>query len=89
MNEWFFEKNYDMKNIDYFLNNSTITGSWNVERGICDIEDAAQKLEKLYTHGNLRELYGKVGRKKVLEQYTWNKTIVKWNEVLSKLKNEY
>ena len=66
-----------------------IVGSWNVDRGVCDIDDAFLKLEKLYQNEELRKLYGKRGREKVLKYYTWDVTLPKWNKLLTNLKNSY
>jgi len=52
------------------LTNGTILGNWGVERGVCDIFDAAKKLEKL-TDIKLRKKYAKIGREKVLKIYDW------------------
>ena len=59
-----------------------ITGSWNVERGVCDIQDGAEKLEKLYVDEGLRRLYGKNGRTKVLNLYDWHIVINSWEKML-------
>lgn len=59
-----------------------ITGSWDVERGIMDIVDAAKKLLKLYKSPRLRKKYGKAGREKVLKNYTWEIVINAWEKLL-------
>lgn len=60
---------------DYLSMNGTITGSWEVERGICDIQDLANKLLELYNNPKLRETMGKNGREFVLNNYEFNKHV--------------
>lgn len=59
-----------------------ITGSWNVERAVMDIEDGASKLKKLYDDPKLRVKYGKAGRKKVMKYYTWDVVRKAWDKLL-------
>lgn len=61
---------YDMKTM-----NSTLTGSWEVERAFCDIDDAAEKIEYLYNHTEEAKQMGTNGRKAVLEKYDFNKHV--------------
>jgi len=63
------------KDYDYLTMNGTITGSWEVERGICDINDAANKIFQLYSNPQLRRTMGQNGRKAVLEKYDFQKHI--------------
>jgi glycosyltransferase involved in cell wall biosynthesis len=65
----------DAKEYDELVCNGTITGSWEVERGICDIHDAANKLVYLYENPNEREKMGQNGRKAVLEKYDFNNVV--------------
>jgi len=55
---------YDMK-----TSNGTLTGSWEVERAFCDVDDACEKITILYNNPILREQMGKNGRKAVEEKY--------------------
>ena len=70
--------------------NGTITGGWNVERGIMDIDHAVEILERMYKDWKenksekLKE-YGKNGRKAVVENYDWKIVIDKWNHKLREL----
>jgi glycosyltransferase involved in cell wall biosynthesis len=66
-----------------------ITGSWNVDRGVCDIDDAILKLEKLYQNESLRKLYGENGRKKVEKFYSWDVVLPMWKNAITKLKEGY
>jgi len=52
-----------------------LTGSFNVERGMCDIQDAVNKLNKLYDNAKLREKFGKNGRKGALQTYDWDAVV--------------
>lgn len=65
----------DAKEYDQLVMNGTITGSWEVERGICDVQDAANKLVYLYQNPNERIQMGKNGRLAVLEKYDFNKHV--------------
>ena len=73
------------KEYDLMMMNGTITGSWTVERGLMDINDCAEKLEKLYQNPELRKQYGKNGRIAVLKEYTCDIVVEKWNKVLQSL----
>ena len=61
---------YDNKAI-----NGTLTGSWEVERAFCDVQDACDKITYLYEHPQERLEMGKNGRKAVLEKYDFNKHV--------------
>lgn len=63
----------DSKEYDNLVSNGTITGSWEVERGLMDIDDAANKIIQLYENPNLRLQFGKNGRKSVLDKYDFEK----------------
>jgi glycosyltransferase involved in cell wall biosynthesis len=62
-----------------------ITGSWNVERGIMDIDKAVEAMEILYKEENLRKLFGEHGRTKVENLYSWNKVIPQWDKFLKEI----
>jgi len=55
--------------------NGTIMGSWEVERGICDIRDGADKIVFLANNPQIREQMGKNGRKAVLEKYDFDNLV--------------
>jgi len=66
--------------------NGTLTGSWQVERGIMDVEDAAEKIIELLNDKELRELMGSNGRKAVMEQYVFNKHVApKFEKIMEEL----
>jgi len=67
---------------DEAVGNGTITGSWSVERGLMDIKDGSDKLQKLYDNIKLRETYSKRGREKVLKTYDWPIIINQWDKLL-------
>ena len=63
--------------------NGTITGSWEVERGICDIPDAANKILYLFNNPDKRIEMGKNGRKAVIAKYDFKNVVgPKWMEIL-------
>ncbi|MHA1868727.1 MAG: glycosyltransferase family 4 protein [Candidatus Heimdallarchaeaceae archaeon] len=64
---------------------ANLTGSWTVERGVMDIDKAAEALETLYNDKKLREKFGKVGRKKVLKFYNWKVVNKQWNSLINKM----
>ena len=66
---------HDSKEYDKLSMSGTLTGSWEVERGLCDINDAAEKLIKLYNNPELCKKYGENGRSAVLAKYDFNKHV--------------
>jgi glycosyltransferase involved in cell wall biosynthesis len=75
-------KDSDVRNFDFDVVNGTITGTWNVERGLADVGDGASKLRKLYLDSGLSLEYGSNGRKAVLEKYDWPVIVEQWDELL-------
>lgn len=69
---------YDMKSL-----NGTMTGSWEVERGICDIEHCAKQIKWLYDNPNWLEKYGECGREAILKKYDFKIIGEQWERVLS------
>lgn len=65
----------DSKEYDDMVSNGTLTGSWEVERGMCDIIDCAEKLVYLYNNPEARKQMGLKGRKAVEDKYDFE-TIV-------------
>ncbi len=64
---------------------SELTGSWNVERGIMDDDDAVKVLQTLKDDPELRKKFGKEGRVKVNKYYNWAKVGKDWNKLLTNL----
>lgn len=68
----------------------TLTGGWNVERGICSIKDGAKKLEWMYNNKNKIKKMGKNGRKAVLKYYNWNDVCkYKWIKIIEQMGRLY
>ena len=66
--------------------NGTITGGWEVERGIMDIYDCVKKLDILYLQPKILEEFSNNSIEKA-KNYTWNKIIPEWFRVLKKLED--
>jgi len=77
---WKNQKEYDIKTLD-----GTLTGSWEVDRGISSITDGAKKLVYLYENPEIRKEMGKNGRKAVLEQYDQKIVNKLWEDTFEKL----
>ena len=67
----------------------TLTGSWDVERGICSIKDTVKKLKWFKEHIKEREEMGENGRKAVLKYYDWKVTGPKWINLIEELGGQY
>jgi len=66
-----------------------LTGTWNVERGICDIQDGVEKLQYMYKE---REKNSKQwndwknnGRKAVEKTYNWNHVTDEWVKLFDEM----
>lgn len=75
----------NMKQLDMNLANGTITGNWDVERGVCDIHDAAQKLSILARNPSLCKTFGQSGRQKVMLEYDWSVVMPRWKDFVKRL----
>lgn len=74
---------HDSKAYDKACMNGTITGSWEVERGICDVSDAATKLISLHDNPDRCKEFGKNGRTAVLAEYDFTDIVgPAWMELL-------
>lgn len=73
----------DSKDYDLLTSNGTMTGSWEVERGLVDVADACDKICYLEKNPELRVTMGLNGRKAVLEKYDFE-TVVgpMWEKLL-------
>ena len=67
------------------LLDGTLTGSWNVERGLCSIRDLAKKLNILYKDKELRERLGKTGIEKTNRLYNWNDVGKQWCDLVEEI----
>lgn len=65
--------NMDMKEYDLKSMNGTLMGSWQVERGLVDVKDSAEKIYQIYSNPEMAKQMGKNGRKAVLENYDFEK----------------
>jgi len=74
----------DMKEYDFKCLNGTITGSWEVERGMCDLSDCAEKLVWMYKNPDKLKIMGLQGRNAVLSEFDFNKVGAKWEELITK-----
>jgi glycosyltransferase involved in cell wall biosynthesis len=64
-----------------------ITGSWNVERGVMDDIDCANKLTVVYKDRNLLKVMGENGKKAVDQYYSWDVVIEQWDKFFTELKD--
>lgn len=71
------------------LIDGTITGSWNVERGICSIKDASNKLQIIKDDKVLAKQFGINGREAVLKNYDWKIVLNKWISIINMLGMKY
>jgi glycosyltransferase involved in cell wall biosynthesis len=62
--------------------NSTLTGSWCVERGLISTKKAAEGLDVYYKNSELRQTHGKKGREKALAGYTDEIVLNMWRKFL-------
>lgn len=81
-------ENVNMRDIDLSLMDGVLTGSWNVERGVMSVYNAADKMTFLYNNSAVRETYARVGREKVLKYYNWNVVIDMWDEYFTRWLNK-
>ncbi len=65
-----------------------VSGNWNVERGLQDDYDCANKLQLLLNDINLRREYGTAGRRKILKKYTWSVVGPQWDKLFTKMVDE-
>jgi len=75
-----FSKN--SKEYDEICLPGTMTGSWEVERGICDIRHAALQIKFLYDNPDIMKSMGEAGRKAVLTKYDFEIVAKQWGRLL-------
>jgi glycosyltransferase involved in cell wall biosynthesis len=78
-----YKENLSMQEYDQLVLNGTITGTWEVERGICSMSDGVEKLIYLYKNPEEREKMGKNGRKAVLEKYDYSIVSKQWSDLIN------
>lgn len=71
------------KEYDEQVFNGTMTGSWEVERGFCDIKDCADKIEMLYNYPLMRKDIGINGRNAVMEKYDFDLVAKQWEKLIN------
>jgi glycosyltransferase involved in cell wall biosynthesis len=62
--------------------NGTMTGNWEVERGLCDIEHAACQIKFLYDHPQIAKSMGESGRNAVLTKYNFDLVGKAWEKII-------
>ena len=77
-----FEKG--TKEYDIESSNGTLTGSWEVERGFCDVQDAAEKMAYIANNPEKAKEMGENGRKAVIEKYNQKIVNKQWEETMLK-----
>lgn len=55
-----------------------ITGQLNTDRALVDISKLANAMERMYNNEALRKKYSKLGRKYVLDNYSWERVMRMW-----------
>lgn len=70
------------KEYDEAVFNGTMTGSWEVERGICDIQHAALQVKFIHDNPDIAKKMGEKGRSAVLTKYNFEIVGKQWEEVL-------
>ena len=78
INAW----DYDTKEYGKMVLDGTMTGTWEVERGFCSIDDAVRKLKWMSDNQSELKLMGKNGRIAVLNEYDFEKVGTKWDKLL-------
>jgi len=73
----------DSKEYDKKVFTGTQLGSWEVERGICDIDNCAEAIVMLANNPSMCKSFGENGRKAVLEKYDNPIVMKQWDEVLA------
>ena len=63
----------------------TITGTWNVERGMMSLRDCSDKMNLLYNDKKLRDKFSKTGVEKAKRLYDWHVVMRMWKDFFKKL----
>lgn len=59
-----------------------IVGQLNTDRALVDIESLTKKMNKLYDNPELRKKYAEKGRRRILNDYSWDKVMRMWLSLL-------
>jgi len=70
--------------VDLAKGSPYIVGQLNTNRAMVDYEDMAKKIEKLYNNESLRKKYSKLGRKHVIENYSWDRVLRMWINLIER-----
>ena len=62
-----------------------LTGSWNVERGMVDIDKLAEAYQMMYDYPAMREEMGRIGVEKVKKFYNWDVVIPEWDKLIKEM----
>jgi glycosyltransferase involved in cell wall biosynthesis len=73
---------FDQKEYDKLSLNGTMTGNWEVERGLCNIEHAACQIKFLYDNPQIAKSMGEAGRNAVLTKYNFDLVGKAWEKIL-------
>ena len=67
---------------------ANLTGSWNVERGIVDVDKLAEAYQMMYDSPTMREEMGRIGIEKIDKFYNWDTVIKDWDKLVRKMVDE-
>ena len=73
---------HNSKDYDKAVLNGTMTGSWEVERGMCDIEHGAKQVAWLHDNPLARQVMSDNGRAVVLKKYDFDIVAKQWEEAI-------
>ncbi len=73
----------DSKEYDYLKMDGTMTGSWEVERGYCSIDNAVEGIKMLYEYPEMRKKMGENGREAVLKTYDFEIVAKQWEDLMN------
>lgn len=73
----------ESKEYDLRVMNGTMTGSWEVERGMCSVTHGADQIEYIFKNPKEAKQMGLNGRKAVLEKYDFKLVGKQWEEILA------
>jgi glycosyltransferase involved in cell wall biosynthesis len=82
----------DIENPDVHENeilDGTLTGSWNVERGICSVKKANEALQLLKHNPKMIDEMGNNGRLAVIRDYDWNRIGEDWIKTIEDLGGKF